>query len=194
LDDQDLVGIRSSLLGGLRVKLTPQQGVEAFERHQLLAIRFHRAARLNGRAGDCEGQGWSRYFAEHFPRGDTQARLLWSEWRVPLLKDETPGKGIAITHGQPQTHWKMTDRGFCIDLESMWDDYEQSVDNFVAMLASEAGRRRVGIDRWRARQWTVQPVQLVPSESLMPSDSLVPLSASYATSASAIAPPPRSTS
>lgn len=196
MDDQDLAGIRNSLIGGLRVELTPEQGVEAFERHQLLAIRFHRAARLNDRARDRGGQGWCRYFAEHFPRGDTHAELLWDQWRVPLLKDETPGIGVAIAHGQPETHWRPTAFGLCIDLESMWDDYEQSVDAFVLSLSEDPDRRRVAIKRWRERQWTVEPIQLVTSDSLMTSLDLQTFTASafasVGSSPTVIAPPSRS--
>ncbi|MGZ8739940.1 MAG: hypothetical protein ACXWZ8_05035 [Gaiellaceae bacterium] len=179
MGDPNLALMKKALLWGLRVNLTPEQGDEAFERHQLLAIRFHRAARLNDRAGDREGQGWSRYFKEHFPRGDAHAELLWHKWRVPLLKDDTPGVGIAITHGQPQIHWEMTGAGLCVDLESMWDDFEQSVNAFVGSLERDAKRRKVALERWSARQWTVQPVVKT---------GVVVLQASAAGSATAIAP------
>lgn len=181
------MSIRGALLDDLRTRLTPEQGVEAFARHQLLAIRFHRAARLNQRSSDGEGEGWQRYFVDHFPRGAQHARLLWAEWRVPLLKDETPGLGVAITHGQPQAHWLMTSGGFCIDLESMWDDFERSVESFVRLLTRDSQRRRVASERWRTQQWSVQPVSFVPSDSLFPSESLSPLSFGVA-SASTIAP------
>jgi hypothetical protein len=112
-----LDAIRKSLREGLRVQLTPEQGIEAFARHQFLAIRFHRAARLNQRSSDGEGQGWCRFFREHFPRGDEHALLVWEQWRVPLLKDEMPGTGVVNTHGQTWFHWKMTNLGLAIDLE-----------------------------------------------------------------------------
>src|SRR5579859_7279815 len=99
--DSQLPELRAALLDGLRATLTPSQGREAFERHQLLAIRFHRAARVNTpnrKVG--EGEGWERYFVDHFPRGGEHAHLLWKDWRTQLLKDEAPGAGIVITHGR----------------------------------------------------------------------------------------------
>jgi hypothetical protein len=154
----ELVELKSSLLRDLGVQLQPEQGDVAFERHQLLAIRFHRAARLNQRASDREGQAWVRYFGEHFPRGYEHARLLWREWRVPLLKDETPGAGVAISHGQPHMHWQVTSHGLYLNLESLWADYVTSVENFAAMLDADAARRKVALERWRKLQWSVEMV------------------------------------
>ena len=92
----ELTAMANALLQGLRVELTPQQGDAAFERHQLLAIRFHRAARLNERARDREGQAWCRYFDEHFPRGSDRAELLWEKWRVRLLRMKRQGLGLRL--------------------------------------------------------------------------------------------------
>jgi hypothetical protein len=159
----DLDELRESLLRDLGVKLRPEQGDVAFERHQLLAVRFHRASRLNGRAGEGEGASWRRYFDEHFPRGAQHAKLLWREWRVPLLKDETPGQGVAISHGQPEHHWRMTSHGLYLNLENLWDDYVASVEHFVAMLDTDAARRKVAIDRWNTLRWSVQTVTIPAS-------------------------------
>jgi hypothetical protein len=178
----DLRDLQDALLRGLRLPVPPTPD-EAFERHQLLVIRFHRAARLNDRAGDKEWQSWCRYFAEHFPRGDTHAELLWHQWRVPLVKDETPGEGVAITHGQAHAHWRVyPQQGLCINIESMWDDYEESVNRFIASLAANKERRAVALDRWRQRQWTVQTLSLEPAAVLASTGTSV-------TTASAIAPP-----
>jgi hypothetical protein len=184
----DLEQLRRALLRGRPTGLRPDDGDEAFERHQLLAIRFHRAARLNGRASLGEGAEWRLYFAEHFPREDEYADLLWNEWRVALLKDETPGKGVAITHCQPHAHWKTVQPGklLVIDLESMWGDFEKSLESFLHLLRVNPDRRRVVIDRWRRRGWTVQNVvysQIVPDRY-----ASVPASASVATSATASKP------
>lgn len=92
----ELTAMANALLQGLRVEPTPQQGDAAFERHQLLAIRFHRAARLNERARDREGQAWCRYFDEHFPRGSDRAELLWEKWRVRLLRMKRQGLGLRL--------------------------------------------------------------------------------------------------
>jgi len=178
----ELEAIKQALLEGLRIPLTPAQGVEAFARHQLLAIRFHRAARLNQRSSDREGQGWCRFFREHFPRGDAHAPLLWGEWRVPLLKDETPGAGIVITHGQGWFHWQMTDVGLCIDLEPMWNDFEQSVEAFVTSLSADSQRRRAPVERWRDCRWEVKQVTAAAP------GLYVSTAASVSSTATAIAP------
>ena len=155
----ELEQLRTSLLRGLRVDLTPEQGDEAFERHQLLAIRLHRAARLN-QTGKGEGAGWQQYFDEHFPRGGTHAGLLWENWRVTLLKDEMPGEGVVITHCRPDAHWQPVEPGgrLCLNLESMWDEFEASVDHLVESLRSDAARRKVVLKRWRERRWRVETV------------------------------------
>jgi hypothetical protein len=154
----DLVELRASLLRDLGVNLLPEQGDVAFERHQLLAVRFHRASRLNGRASEGEGVTWRRYFDEHLVRGAQHADLLWREWRKPLLKDETPGQGIAISHGQPLLHWKMSSHGLYLNLENLWADYVESVEHFVGMLDTNAARRKVALDRWNKLRWSVQMV------------------------------------
>jgi hypothetical protein len=89
--DEQVADLKAALLVGLRVALQPDQGYQAFERHQLLAIRFHRAARTNA-TGVSERRGWCQYFEEHFPRGDEYAVLLWERWRNALLKDEYPDR------------------------------------------------------------------------------------------------------
>lgn len=157
--DSELADLRSALVRGLDVTLTPEQGYEAFERHQLLAIRFHRAARLNA-PELTERQGWLRYFEEHFPRGRAHAQLLWQEWRGRLVKDEFPGQGVAVSHGQPHAHWKVVepDARLFINLESMREDFERSVDSFIALLEREPERRTATLEKWHRRQWSVQLV------------------------------------
>jgi hypothetical protein len=141
--DAELDELRQELLYRLRLDLTPQQGFEAFECHQLLAVRFHRAARING-PGVSEAKGWMRFFKEHFPRGDQYAGLLWVRWRIALLKDAYPGPGVAISHGQAHGHWHVVDPGgLLINLESMWDDYEQSIDSMIRTLAADDAPRGV---------------------------------------------------
>src|SRR5947208_2407136 len=122
----DLALMRASLLKGRRVDgaLGPGDGDEAFERHMLLATRIHRAAGLAQR-GDGQGEGWVQYFVNYFPPRRSladDARLLWNEWRTPLLKHETPGHGVSMTHGQPFVHWQRDQEtgDLCINLESMW--------------------------------------------------------------------------
>lgn len=118
----ELAGLRDSLLRDLRRSLGPGDGEEAFRCHLLLAVRIHRAARLNARRSDGEGQGWCRYLVDYFPQGrnsPADADFLWRSWRTRLLKDESP---VAISHGQSGGHWlPLAGGGFCVNLESMWD-------------------------------------------------------------------------
>jgi hypothetical protein len=159
----------------LRRPLSHEAGDEAFERHILLAVRVHRAAGLNARASDKEGQAWRRYFVDYFPPGrnsDADARFLWENWRTRLLKHESP---IGITHGQESLHWYPLDgAGFCVNLESMWDDFEYSVDRFLEDLAADKQRRGLVVRRWRERSWTVRKVTLYPSKRLFPAETLYP--------------------
>ena len=160
--DAELEELRQELLYRLRRDLTPQQGFEAFECHQLLAVRFHRAARMNG-PGMSEAKGWMRFFKEHFPRGDQYAELLWVRWRIALLKDAYPGPGVAISHGQAHGHWHVVNPGgLFINLESMWDDYEQSIESMIKTLAADDARREKSLEWWRGRRWAVQLVQVPP--------------------------------
>jgi len=188
--DTDLDGIRHSLLRGLRPPgpLGPEDGELAFERHILLAIRFHRAAGLNQRArvGE-EGKGWRQYFNEYFPKrrgwkqGDEQ--LLWTDWRCGLVKWETPKSKVAVTHGQPDWHWHREPSGtLCINLESMWLDFETSVERFLAALRDDDERRGEAVRRWRERSWTIRPLEVASHPSGLT------IATSTTQSASAIAP------
>jgi hypothetical protein len=163
------------LLRNLRRPLGPEDGDEAFDCHILLAVRIHRAAGLNARASDREGQAWRRYFVAYFPEGrnsDADANFLWKEWRTEMLKHESP-RGIA--HGQSGAHWyPLPEGGFCVNLESMWDDFEFSVDRFLEALQADERHRTEVLRRWRERSWTVRRIELHPSERLFPSETLYP--------------------
>ena len=193
--DQELEQLRRSLLRGGRPRLTPEQGDEAFERHILLAARVHRAARLNQAASDGEGRAWRRYFEEHFPPfRDREADLLWRDWRCRLVKDETPGEGIGLAHGSPSVHWTRDEsRRLLIDLESMWGDFEQSVNSFIESFARNPRRRKIVLNRYHERVWTVQPFEphhFAGLSSDLADGALVSLSAT-AMSASSQPPKPR---
>ena len=129
MSDAELESLRGSLLRNLRRELGPQEGLEAFECHILLAVRIHRAAGLDARESRSGGQAWRRYVVEYFPPGRnarSDADFLWTEWRTRLVKHESPR---GITHGQSHAHWlPLPEGGFCVNLESMWDDFEYSVD------------------------------------------------------------------
>jgi hypothetical protein len=129
-----------------------------------------------------EGKGWGEFFTEHFPRGDSDAELLWTDWRTRLLKDETPGSGVVITHGQGFAHWKRVEPGnkLCIDLEMMWDDYGTAVNHFIEMLQAEPERRDKALARWHDLRWSVQNVIVKQSGNV---------SVSAAFSATAMGPP-----
>jgi hypothetical protein len=72
------------------------------------------------------------------------------------LKDDTPGPGIAITHGQPSIHWQRDQQGrLCLNLEDAWDDYAASVTSFVARLGSSS-RRKIVLKRWKQQHWVVE--------------------------------------
>jgi hypothetical protein len=157
--DVELEELREELLHELRRELTPQQGFEALECHQLLTVRFHRVSRINAPAAG-ERKGWHQFFHEHFPRGKEHAELLWVRWRNALLKDAYPGPGVAISHGQAHGHWQLTGAGLFINLESMWDDYEQSIDSMISMLDADDARRAKSLEWWRGRRWTVQVVHV----------------------------------
>lgn len=69
---------RTDLTTG-RVSRFGIDAAEAFERHQLLAIRYHRAVKVDsgGRQGGGAGNAWTAFFAAHFPRDDHHGDLLW---------------------------------------------------------------------------------------------------------------------
>jgi hypothetical protein len=167
--NDELQTLREALLDGLRVELGPDDGRQAFERHQLLAIRFHRAARLNV-AGTKTGEqrGWCQYFEEHFPRGGEHGELLFTRWRTTLLKDEMPGRGVLITHGQAEVHWLMSARGLVVNLESMWNEFEASVDHLLAALASDDEHRTRVLAHFEKTRWTVRPVEILVPRPVTP--------------------------
>ncbi len=147
------------------VPLGSEDGDEAFARHILLAIRIHYAAKLNQTVVG-EGNGWTEFVTDYFPVGRNSAadaKLLWTDWRVGLVKEATPRGGIALAHGQPELHWQRDMRGaLVIDLESMYDDFEYAVDRFIAALQADPRHAAVVLQRWRDTTWSVQPFELIP--------------------------------
>jgi hypothetical protein len=184
----ELSELRRSLLRNLRRDLGPTDGDLAFDCHILLAVRIHRAAGLNQHSSDGEGDGWRRYFVDYFPEGRNSpddADYLWREWRTRMLKHESPR---GITHGQSHGHWcPLPGGGFCVNLESMWDDFEDSVGRFIQALEANAPRGELALKRWRERSWTVRSLPVYPSAHTLPSPTLFPgaVSASVAASATA---------
>jgi hypothetical protein len=106
-DERALVDVRTRLLRDRPLALRPDQGNEAFRQHKVLASAVHHASRLNRRKADSETEAWERYFTDYFPPGRNDrndARLLFGEWRTCLLKDDTPGERILVSHGQSGGH------------------------------------------------------------------------------------------
>jgi len=105
-----------------------------------------------------------------------------------------PGSGVVITHGQRDAHWRLTEpeQRLCIDLESMWNDYAQSVSRFVVLLRTDAERRQQTLEAWRARRWTVQEVtfQRVPGST--PGNIITASLSATGTTATGMASPPNS--
>lgn len=160
-DEQALDDLRKSLLRARAPALRPGQGDEAFLQHKLLASAVHRASRLDRRNSDSETDAWVRYVTAYFPPGrndPADARLLFAEWRTRLLKDDAPGSALPVTHGQSAAHWRRDQAGrLCINLEDMWDDFEQSVGHFIRYLRATPDRRAVALKRWRDTGWAVEP-------------------------------------
>ena len=118
------------------------------------SARFVRVARLDRAPGAKTREGWQSFFREHFPRGGEHARLLWTDWRNPLLQRGTTGDLVTITHGQPDLHWRLHEAAqgvaLVVDLESMWDDFASAVESFVDACAADRPRARRALRRWRA--------------------------------------------
>jgi hypothetical protein len=160
-EEQALADLRSALLRTRPPALGPDQGDEAFRQHKLLASAVHRASRLDARSSESETDAWVRYVSDHFPPGrnhPNDARVLFADWRTSLLKDDSPGPRVPITHGQSHAHWERDARGrLCINLEDMWADFERSVEHFVAYLRATGDRRSIVLARWRETTTVVEP-------------------------------------
>lgn len=108
-----------------------------------------------------------------------------------MLKHECP---VAVAHGQSGAHWyRLPGGAFCVNLESMWDDFEDSADRFVEALQVDEKHCAEVLQRWRDRSRTVRRLPLRPSEGLHPSPTLYPgsveVSASTATAMISVEPP-----
>ena len=93
--------------------------------------------------------------------------LLFEDWRIGVVKHECPLSGVTVTHGLPQAHWYREPGGtLCVNLESMWDDFEQAVASFVRLLERDEPRRVEAINRWRKRAWTVRRLVVQPEHRI----------------------------
>jgi hypothetical protein len=50
------------------------------------------------------------------------------------------------------------DQRLFINLESMWEDFERSVESLITLVSSGDERRRRTLESWRQRQWSVQEI------------------------------------
>jgi hypothetical protein len=159
--DQALDELRASLLRRRPPALGPEDGEEAFRQHQVLATAVHRAVKLIQGGSEGEGAAWIRYFVEFFPpgrNGREEARLLWRDWRTGLVKSETPGPRVKMSHGQSQVHWvRDRDGALGVNLEDMWDDFVQSVDRLIDALRNDKALRAAVFGRFAKQRITVQP-------------------------------------
>lgn len=134
---------------------------------------------------ESETAAWVRFLSEHYPDGRNDkdaAKLLFKDWRTSLLKDDTPGVDVVITHGQPQLHWQRDEKGSLgLNLEDAWDDFETAVDSFVDSLRDSL-RRDLVLGRWEKHRWEIRPfassVRALAEATVMDA----PASASYARS------------
>lgn len=171
--------LHDALVAGLGWEIPPQDGMRAFEAHQLLAIRIHRAARLNRHASDGDGQAWVRYFVECFPfprNGENEAVILWKDYRVGLVKDEAPLRGVVITHANDLAHWQPdanTGR-LVLNLESLRDDFVTSAERFTQSLRRDNAKRDVVLRRWREKAWAVVPIRIGVSSTMPASGAPMP--------------------
>ena len=83
--------------------------------------------------------------------------MLFGEWRTELLKRGTVGPGVAITNGQPWSHWRLGENDvLLINLEDMWADYEWSVERFIGFLHHTPDRRALALERHAASTYQVR--------------------------------------
>ncbi len=183
--EAELAELRAELLRGRPRVLEPDEGDEAFQQHKLLASAVHRAAKLDQRKGESETDAWVRYLVKHFPAGrnsEADARPLFSDWRTSLLKQDTPGPRVTVTHGQSALHWQRDESGHvCLNLEDAWDDYAASVDSFIEHLRVSL-RRKVVLARWRKQRRVVEP--FIPTSGAIAGATGMssPMSASFSSS------------
>ena len=91
----ELSELRTDLFSG-RPKRWPRTGATAVRDHKILVSEILRTAKLAA-TGDGDGKAWVAYVTEHYPQArnsETDARLLWKDWRMALLKTGSPGPGV----------------------------------------------------------------------------------------------------
>ncbi len=154
--------LRHGLTDDMRVTLGAHDGREAERRHRELAVLIHRTARLVYANSHGDQAAWVDYLERWWPNMTAErARTLWTEWRKHLLKDGHPGKYV-ICHGQPNRHWKPQPPGnrVALNLESLWGEYEHSVDNLITDCRRDINLRARVLATYfqrKLRVWTPDP-------------------------------------
>ena len=73
------------------------------------------------------------------------------------VKDDSTGPQVVVTHSRPDVHWEIeTEGSLVINLEDMWDDYEQAVTDFIDSCRLDEAHGECVLRRWRDRKWTAQ--------------------------------------
>ena len=154
IDRQALAQLRRQLIE----RLPPSVDFPGIEKHRLLARSFHRLVRLPQRdPDDRQGKAWIVFFERFVPHLGVHGRLLWNQWRTPLLKDDGPGPRIIIGEREPTAHCATFDGDkIFVDLESATDDFIAALDALLAACEGDADLCSVVLRNWRATQWTVR--------------------------------------
>lgn len=156
MDDADCYAL-AALRDQLIERLPPAADFPGIEKHRLLARSFHRLARLPQRhPDDKQGRAWASFFADYVPRLRAHGPVLWTDWRTPLLKDDAPGPGVIVGHGEPDAHCATFGDRLFVDLESAITDFIAALDALLARCANDDGLRAIVLRNWRSTQWTVQ--------------------------------------
>ena len=160
----------NKLLAHRPAALEPGQGVAAFQQHGLLASKVHQASRLDALRRERDRRVGPLH--DQLLPGAAERRAR-REGAVDRLADQPPegwrsrreGPRHPRAAGGPLAA-RRSGR-LCIDLESMWADFEASVDSFLEFLRSAHERRQSSwSERYgptsRSRSSTFRPSARLP--------------------------------
>lgn len=189
--DPKLDGLRASLVEGRPRQYgdSEEEGLLAFKAHKPLAETILRAGLLNKTGSDGEGDAFRAFIEDYHPsgrNGSKEAAVLWKDWRTSMLKKNTPGDRVGLSHGRKPGHWTWSNGRLIIDLDDMWDDFESGVDRFVDSLRGDRARRRVVLDRFGKQEWTVVEIPVGFGGAQAVSANSVSVPASFSQSATVL--------
>lgn len=191
--DPKLDGLRASLVEGRPRQYgdSEEEGLLAFKAHKPLAGAILRAGLLSKTSSYGEGDAFRAFIESYHPSGRNgakEAAVLWKDWRTSMLKKDTPGPLVGLTHGRKPGHWTWSSGRLIIDLDYMWDDFESGVDRFVDSLRVDRARRRVVLDRFGKQEWTVVKTPIPASFTTTAAQSITAnsVTASYSSSATVL--------